>query len=238
MPMTIFLQKRHKRTILSEALGMIMRKCKKCQTEKPIKKFEITNKKYGWRRWECTDCVRKRIQAWGQISKNRIRIQSTKQNYYERNRGKVIDIATKWNKDNPERHNEIALSHYYRLQHQAIMAYGGYVCACCGETEPLFLTIDHINNDGTQHRKTFQSSGDGLYKWLKNHNYPKGFQVLCMNCNFGKRRNGGICPHKGISSKTNKLTKRTCNDHSSMEVELSSSKRTAPRTGDDMICSA
>ena len=171
-----------------------MRECKKCHEEKPIKKFEIVNKERGWRRWECKACTKKRVQAWSQISKNRIRNQISKQKHYSNNRQKVIERASNWNKDNKGKHNEHALSYYYRLQNDAIMAYGGYVCACCGETEPLFLTIDHINNDGNKHRKQYQS-GDGLYKWLKQHDYPEGFQILCMNCNHGKRRNNGVCPH-------------------------------------------
>lgn len=47
------------------------------------------------------------------------------------------------------------------------------------------LSIDHINGDGRYHVKTF---GRGhLYRWLKKNNYPKGFQVLCMNCQWIKR---------------------------------------------------
>lgn len=26
--------------------------------------------------------------------------------------------------------------------------------------------------------------------------HPEGFQTLCYNCNIGKHRNGGICPHQ------------------------------------------
>jgi hypothetical protein len=75
-------------------------------------------------------------------------------------------------------------------------AYGGYICVCCGETEPLFLTIDHIHNDGAAHRKSINGGGTRLYDWLRARNYPDGFQVLCLNCNMGKYRNGGTCPHK------------------------------------------
>ncbi len=32
--------------------------------------------------------------------------------------------------------------------------------------------------------------------WLKANNFPPGFQTLCHNCNIGKHRNKGICPHK------------------------------------------
>lgn len=84
---------------------------------------------------------------------------------------------------------------YFRLQHQAIVAYGGYRCACCGETEPLLLTLDHINNDGARHRRQLGGSMP-LYQWLRDNNYPPGFQVLCASCNLGRHRNGGVCPHQ------------------------------------------
>ena len=83
--------------------------------------------------------------------------------------------------------------HRARTRDLVFEAYGGYKCVCCGETEPKFLSIDHINNDGAKHKKKTNSN---LYRWLKKNDYPSGFQVLCMNCNCGKYRNGGICPHK------------------------------------------
>lgn len=84
------------------------------------------------------------------------------------------------------------------LRETVFKAYGGYKCACCGETEPLFLTIDHVNNDGAEMRQngTHSRGGTQFYQWLRKNNFPEGFQVLCMNCNLGKHRNGGVCPHK------------------------------------------
>jgi hypothetical protein len=79
----------------------------------------------------------------------------------------------------------------------AFNAYGGYVCKCCNEKEKMFLDIDHINNDGAKHRRENNlTSGNQLYIWLRTNNYPPGFQVLCSNCNRGKFRNGGVCPHQ------------------------------------------
>ncbi len=69
-------------------------------------------------------------------------------------------------------------------------------CKCCGESIERFLTIDHINNDGREHRKTNNEARKNLYKWLIKNNYPDGFQVLCYNCNCGKALNNGVCPHK------------------------------------------
>jgi hypothetical protein len=44
------------------------------------------------------------------------------------------------------------LNGYMRDKHQRnrdlVFAHYGEQCACCGESERLFLTIDHINNDG------------------------------------------------------------------------------------------
>ncbi len=69
--------------------------------------------------------------------------------------------------------------------------YGGS-CACCGESRLAFLAIDHPNNDGAAHRK---SGVDKIGNWLFKHNYPKGFRVLCHNCNCA-RGFYGFCPHE------------------------------------------
>jgi hypothetical protein len=84
------------------------------------------------------------------------------------------------------------------LKAAAYAAYGGYCCACCGETQPEFLCIDHVNNDGYLHRSVMRAGM--LYRWLKDQGYPPGFQILCFNCNQGKRLNGGVCPHKGCGT--------------------------------------
>ena len=73
---------------------------------------------------------------------------------------------------------------------------GYVVCACCGEDGIDFLTLDHIENDGAVKRKNGEPLGSGLYRYLIKNNYPSGFQVLCWNCNCGKRINKGICPHQ------------------------------------------
>lgn len=68
----------------------------------------------------------------------------------------------------------------------------GYKCACCGESEFYFLSIDHINGGGSQHRRDIKGP---LYLWLIRNNFPSGFQTLCYNCNLAKGHHG-FCPHK------------------------------------------
>lgn len=87
-----------------------------------------------------------------------------------------------------------------KVRAEVFEAYGGYKCACCGETEPMFLTIDHIANDGNTHRrelvKKIGKGGTAFFDWLRRMKFPKGFQVLCRNCNWGKHANHGVCPHR------------------------------------------
>ena len=75
---------------------------------------------------------------------------------------------------------------------------GTMKCNCCGESIERFLTVDHINNDGAKHRRENPKVKKSIYKWLLQNNFPTGYQILCMNCNFGKQYNNGICPHKNI----------------------------------------
>jgi len=83
-----------------------------------------------------------------------------------------------------------------KVRAEMLAAYspGVVKCACCGETEERFLSIDHIDGGGYKHRKRI---GHGMVMWwLRNRGYPPGYRVLCMNCNHGRAYNGGICPHK------------------------------------------
>lgn len=64
-------------------------------------------------------------------------------------------------------------------------------CACCGESNYEFLSIDHMGGGGTKHR---QKVGPVMFLWLRRNNYPKGFRVLCHNCNSALGYYG-YCPH-------------------------------------------
>lgn len=71
---------------------------------------------------------------------------------------------------------------------------------CCDENHLTFLTLDHINDDGYKEKtkgnrrilsKTF-------YKLLVKRgleNLRKDLQILCCNCQMGKKNNSGFCPH-------------------------------------------
>ena len=83
-------------------------------------------------------------------------------------------------------HNVAARERYQVFKKKVFDAYGGFVCACCGETHQECLSIDHIDNKGAEHRRQVKN----LYPWLVRNDFPSGFQVLCMNCNWSKGRYG------------------------------------------------
>jgi hypothetical protein len=84
-----------------------------------------------------------------------------------------------------------------KLKAEVIAHYGG-CCQCCGETEIVFLTIDHVDDDGAERRrKEGHRGGTQQYRLLRRQGYPDGFRVLCWNCNAAIHMLGGKCPHQG-----------------------------------------
>ena len=64
---------------------------------------------------------------------------------------------------------------------------GKQACVNCGENRLACLSIDHINNNGAKHRREESRVKNDFYPWLKEHKFPKGYQTLCMNCQWIKR---------------------------------------------------
>ena len=75
---------------------------------------------------------------------------------------------------------------------KCLTAYG-HKCKCCGETKKEFLTFDHINNDGAEHRRSLNLRT--ITCWLIKSKFPDTIQILCWNCNAAKQYYGQ-CPHE------------------------------------------
>ncbi len=75
-----------------------------------------------------------------------------------------------------------------KLKKETIIAYGGK-CALCGESNQEFLSIDHINKDGAQHRRSLGYIGKdttSFRSYLRRLGWPKdNYRLLCLNCNSG-----------------------------------------------------
>ena len=79
-------------------------------------------------------------------------------------------------------------------------------CNCCEEYFHIaFLAIDHIAGKKQMDSEpkliklgySSKKSGGTLNTWIRDNNFPKGFQTLCHNCNQAKGYSrDNICPHE------------------------------------------
>lgn len=172
---------RHKRICaecMSQADGL--KRCTACKEAKARDQFHKQGNAPDGLSYNCKDCVNENSRAWETANKERRAARSAA--WYQENR----DRQRAWHKaQNQARKRDV------------IIRYGG-VCACCGEANIGFLILDHVNNDGAEHRKSLGhgKSSSKIYRWAQINGYPDVLQVLCMNCNCGKQWNGGVCPHE------------------------------------------
>lgn len=167
------------------------RTCSTCKERKPLDQFGISSKATGKLRGQCNPCrthiereryLRNREEI---LARQRVTVQARRdamgEEEYLRRRRAI-------QKRSRERST---------FRTQVLEAYGS-TCACCGETTEAFLQVDHVDNDGAQHRKMVPAVA--LYAWLCKADFPKNFQLLCANCNIAKHQRG-CCPHQTPGSK-------------------------------------
>jgi hypothetical protein len=161
------------------------------------------------------DPERKKQAAREWYQANKERLGEYHRDYYATHKEEIADAQKRWRDSDSgqasvqRRYERIRADPEYRenwrqIQKRAtrkinltrkrtvIDAYGGR-CACCGETELTFLTMDHVNGDGGEHRRQL-GSRTVPHNWYIANGFPPGFQVLCANCHLGKTILGS-CPH-------------------------------------------
>jgi len=85
-----------------------------------------------------------------------------------------------------------------QLREEFLEAYGKK-CSCpcgCVVSEPNYLGLAHIFNDGAKHRRRVGGGGYITYRDLRDLGWPKDkYRIECWNCNFSKRV-FGKCPNE------------------------------------------
>jgi hypothetical protein len=106
----------------------------------------------------------------------------------------VRQYEKEWRAANPEKRRAIEKKCRDKVRLRVLTHYGGNPpkCKCCGEKHIEFLSIDHINGGGSKERKIY---GSKLAYSIIRRGYPKGYRVLCHNCNQALGYYG-YCPHK------------------------------------------
>lgn len=155
--------------------------CRKCGVE-----LTLTNR-YPYAQHRkiriCIGCDIKRTKEWQVKNKTQLKIYNK-----ERWQKKGIEMAKRYRpySRNYRRKLKEQVLRHYSLNLKCV-GWNGVKCPFdCSDMR--CLSIDHIEGGGLEHRKKIRSNnGTGFYRWLRDHNYPKGYQVLCMNCQFIKR---------------------------------------------------
>ena len=107
-------------------------------------------------------------------------------NASKRDRGACQHIRGPWRVTTPGQ------MQYHKRRLKVLGHYSGsdIQCAACGELEAEFLQLDHVDDDGAEHRRSLGlKSGDELLRWCIRNGFPvtPRLQVLCANCNLLKR---------------------------------------------------
>lgn len=126
----------------------------------------------------------------------RPQIRQAQKTYRENHKDEIKARMKRWHEENREYLKEQSRLRRRRLFQQMLDALG-HRCACCGEKNELFLSLEHKDGDGAEDRRSL--TWDQIYKKVIQNPDPMKYEVLCFNCNLGKRRNGGLCPHKGAA---------------------------------------
>lgn len=149
--------------------------------------------------------VRDQMRRWRANPENAARELAKNREYSKNNREKINAIVRRYRERQmlrPEYREQQAANNrasYKRLRQRLFDAYGN-ACACCRETEQAFFELDHVNGGGN---KEYRTVGEvQLYRKVIKSGFPPIYRILCANCNRGRQRNGGVCPHQLTTSPT------------------------------------
>ncbi len=155
---------------------------------------------------------------WRENHQNEIREYRIKYRKNPQKRQHKLEYMRKYNLDNRERRLKYAREHVNeyrenrrRTRLEVLKHYSPkLVCIKCGCDNANVLTIDHVKGGG---RQQFIKIGKGIISgnrisfWLRKNKYPKGYQVLCKNCQRIKVNEN----EESNSSKNISLIKRKIN---------------------------
>ena len=153
----------------------VNKKCVKCGELKVLDYFPRCDSCSDGRRNVCKSC----------------RTSQKMKNYYK-NHSRNIELNRKYRAQDPKK-----MRRYRRKIKLEVMTHYCHgelpFCKICGFDDIRALCIDHVNGHGAEHRRALTSNdlnklprdggGFNTYLWLRRNDYPKGFQVLCFNCN-------------------------------------------------------
>lgn len=117
--------------------------------------------------------------------------------YSRRYRNEHLEKVTLYNDNYRAMHREelrlAAIEWRAKLKLEILQHYSPNDKLCCSwencsVTDIDMLTLDHVNDDGAEHRRQLgDKGGTGTYLAIKQAGFPQGFQTLCWNHQWKKR---------------------------------------------------
>lgn len=173
-------QKRRHTCKACALIAEAQRKCKKCKVVKPIEAFPFVRGESGMRRHACRVCNTARVEAHhaGDMAARLAQARAR----YDPDAAKAA---------RRERAGE-KLAYSMAVLRRLVGYAGG--CVACGESNPYFLTVVPVDFTERDFVRVpgYRADGNGLYLDILRLGMPPELQVLCFNCKYGRRRNGGV----------------------------------------------
>lgn len=146
--------------------------------------------------WSCSECgsTETKRRAKGLCAK------CYHKKYKAEHHDRMLELNRAYYARNPKRFNDRIKDRNKKRRAQMIQDLGGK-CACCGETELIFLCLDHIKGGG---RREYEKGGgpNGIWKRAIKEGLPRDkYRILCWNCNAALGLYG-YCPHSNLTSPT------------------------------------
>jgi hypothetical protein len=126
---------------------------------------------------------------------NQDRLKEYAEEYRRTHKKQIARTISQWKQKNQRRYTMRERERQLSIKLDVLSHYGPHgVLQCtwpgCEVTDIDMLSLDHVNNDGAEHRRNLfgkkQGNSGGLYGWVRSHEYPPEFQTLCMNHQWKK----------------------------------------------------
>lgn len=143
--------------------------CKVCGQIKELEEFHRDSALADGRRHVCKDCAKARTASYRVTNAEQVRA-------YDYDYKRDPEVMAR---------NRAQLKRLHAADRAAAFQHYGERCTVCESTEDL--QIAQFNDDG-QERLCTDYEARTIYRWLRKHGYPDGFQTLCRGCNRAKAR--------------------------------------------------
>lgn len=158
-----------------------VKRCSVCKKVKPLEEFHRNKRNPDGRKYICKKCRKIRQKEWRKNNPEMYR--ARKKRYREKHKDQMTKWTKEWRRKHPKKCKNYSKKWRKKLKLEVLIHYGGNPpkCSRCETGDIRVLEIDHIGGGGNKHR---QNVTGNFYVWLRDNNFPKGFRVLCRNCNW------------------------------------------------------